>query len=83
MKISYATHADVLYLVFEDTENKCAYIELESGVVCRIDETNDRVVGVTIPDFQRRIERNGSILIPELSKGLSAEKFLQAYEEGC
>ncbi|MDR3750534.1 MAG: DUF2283 domain-containing protein [Terracidiphilus sp.] len=81
MKISYAKHADVLYLVLEDTANKCAYIELESGVVCRIDETTDRVVGITIPDFRRRIGSNEPIVIPELPMGISAEKLLLASDE--
>jgi uncharacterized protein YuzE len=83
MRIKYATHADVLYLVFEDTTNKCAYIELESGVVCRVDEVTDRVVGITVPDFSRRTGNNQTLSIQELSRGLSAEGFLQAHEEEC
>jgi uncharacterized protein YuzE len=82
MRISYAQHADVLYIVFADTPNLCAYVELDSGVICRIDETTDKVVGVTIPDFKRRVANNENILIPELESGLSAEKLLQEYQAG-
>lgn len=77
MKISYALHADVLYVVLADTPNRCAYIELESGVICRVDEATDKVVGITIPDFKRRVENGESFLIPELEGGLSAERLLQ------
>jgi uncharacterized protein YuzE len=77
MKISYAPHADVLYIVFEDTSNQCAYVELESGVICRIDEVTDKVVGITVPYFRRRGEEKEPINITELTEGLSAKKFLQ------
>jgi uncharacterized protein YuzE len=80
MRISYAQHADALYLVFEDTENKCSYIELDSGIICRVDEVSDRVVGITIPDFLRRTERKELLLIPELTTGIPAEQFLQALD---
>jgi uncharacterized protein YuzE len=80
MKIDYALHADVLYVVFADTRNRCAYVELDSGVICRVDEITDKVVGITVPDFKRRIENRESILIPELEEGLSAEKLLQEYQ---
>jgi uncharacterized protein YuzE len=82
MKISYATHADVLYIVFEETTNKCVYSEVESGVICRIDETTDRVVGITIPYFRRRAEKNETFSIPELAEGISAERLLEMLEEG-
>jgi uncharacterized protein YuzE len=80
MKVNYAQHADVLYVVFADTSNLCAYVELDSGVICRVDETTDKVVGITIPDFKRRVANNESILIPELDDGLTAEKLLQEYQ---
>lgn len=81
MKLSYATHADVLYIVFEETANKCAYVETESGAVCRIDETTDRVVGITIPYFKRRAAAGETITIPELPEGLSARSLLQSLHE--
>jgi uncharacterized protein YuzE len=77
MKLTYSKHADVLYLKLEDTQNKCAYIELDSGVICRIDETTDRVVGLTIPDFSRRTDSGDSIVVPELIEGISAGDLLQ------
>ena len=79
MKVSYAPHADVLYIVFTDVPHRCVYVELDSGIVCRIDETTDKVVGVTIPDFRRRVERGEEIKIPELDDGISAERFLQEH----
>lgn len=81
MRINYALHADVLYVVFTDTPNRCAYIELDSGVICRVDETTDKVVGITVPDFKRRVENNESIQIPEFEDGLSAERLLQEYQQ--
>jgi uncharacterized protein YuzE len=80
MKVNYAQHADVLYVVFADTPNLCAYVELDSGVICRVDEITDKVVGITIPDFKRRVANNESIIIPELDDGLPAEKLLQEYQ---
>ena len=81
MRINYALHADVLYVVFADTQNRCAYVELDSGVICRVDEITDKVVGITVPDFKRRVENKESIQIPELDGGVSAEKLLQEYQE--
>ena len=81
MRINYALHADVLYVVFTYTTNPCAYIELDSGVICRVDETTDKVVGITVPDFKRRVENNESIQIPEFEDGLSAERLLQEYQQ--
>lgn len=66
MKLSYAAHADVLYIVFEETPNKCVYVETESGVVCRTDEVTARVVGITIPHFKRRVAAGEPITIPEI-----------------
>lgn len=78
MRISYANHADVLYIVFEETPNKCVYVEMESGIVCRIDEKTDRVVGITVPDFSRRAERGEEIAVPGLNIGIPAEGLLHA-----
>lgn len=79
MKVSYAPHADVLYIVFEETANACAYVELESGIICRVDDVTDRVVGITVPFLRRRADRHEEIKIPELNLGLSAEGLLHAY----
>jgi len=80
MRITYASHADVLYIVLHDVSHNCAYIELDSGVICRVDESTDKIVGVTIPDFKRRLEKEGPILIPELDDGISASRLLQEYQ---
>ena len=79
MKISYASGADVLYIVLKDFPLKCAYIETDSGIVCRIDEEHDRVVGITVPDFLRRVNRGEKIDIPELDDGIPASRFLQNF----
>jgi hypothetical protein len=50
-------------------------------VICRVDETTDKVVGITVPDFKRRVENNESIQIPEFEDGLSAERLLQEYQQ--
>ena len=80
MRIDYAQHADVLYIVLDDVSHRCVYVELDSGVICRVDETTDKVVGVTIPDFKRRIEKEKTVLISELTDGISAEMLLQEYQ---
>jgi uncharacterized protein YuzE len=77
MKVTYATHADVLYIVLQDVPSNCAYVELESGAICRVDESTDKVVGITIPDFKRRMDKEGSIIIPELVDGISAASLMQ------
>ena len=82
MRISYAKRADVLYIVLHETEHSCVYIELESGVICRIDETTDQVVGITIPDLTRRAEHDETIEIPELDEGMSAARLLQEHHGG-
>lgn len=81
MRINYALHADVLYVVFTDTQNRCAYVELDSGVICRVNEITDKVVGITVPDFKRRVQNKESILIQELDEGLSSEKLLHEYRK--
>ena len=78
MRISYANHADVLYIVFEETPNRCVYVEMDSGIICRIDEKTDRVVGITVPDFRRRVELHEEIYLPELNIGIPAEGLLHA-----
>ena len=77
MKISYAAHADVLYIVFTDDAGPCAYVELDSGVICRINESTDKVVGITIPHFRRRSENGDVFVIPELTEGIAADKLLE------
>jgi uncharacterized protein YuzE len=77
MTFDYADHADVLYVTFSETKNKCIYVEIESGVICRIDEASNQIVGLTITDFMRRLRDGIPINIPELHKGLSASNFWQ------
>lgn len=77
MKISYAQHADVLYWTLQQTSAKCAYAEIAPGIVCRIDETTNKIVGITITDFMRRLSSGEKIVIPELDDGLSADSLLQ------
>lgn len=81
MRVSYAQHADVLYIVFRDAVTPCVYVELESGVICRIEESTDQIVGITIPYFQRRTANKEAVLIPELDAGLSADKLLLESED--
>lgn len=77
MRVKYAQHADVLYIVFSDPSDKCVYVELDSGIICRINEFNEQVAGITIPDFLRRVQRNETIEIPELAGSLSAARLLE------
>ena len=77
MTFSYAAHADVLYITLQETKAKCTYAEISQGIVCRIDESQNKVVGITITDFSRRLKSGEPISIPELNEGLSADSLLQ------
>jgi uncharacterized protein YuzE len=79
MTFDYADHADVLYVTFVETKNKCIYVEIDAGVICRIDETKNLVVGITIVDFFRRATNGDPVKIPALRDGLSADQLLQFY----
>jgi uncharacterized protein YuzE len=77
MTVKYAERADVLYITFLETTAACTYAEVEPGIVCRIDEARNQIVGITIMEFARRIKGGKSISIPYLKEGLSAESLLQ------
>lgn len=77
MKVTYARRADVLYLVFEETERRCEYVESDSGVIYRVDPVTERIVGITIPDFSRYVDDNKTLEIPEIMEGLPARQLLQ------
>jgi uncharacterized protein YuzE len=76
MRTHYAKRADVLYIVLEDTKNPCAYMELESGTICRVDETTKRVVGITIPDFSRIASAGEGVSIPGLQGSLAVDRLI-------
>ena len=62
--VGYSVRADVLYITFEETTSPCVYIETGNGIVCRINEADDKVVGVTIRDFLRHVKNNDDLSIP-------------------
>jgi len=80
VKVNYSVRSDVLYVVLEETEAPCVYIETGNGIVCRMSETNGRVVGVTIRDFLRHVKNNDDLSVPGLHTGLPIEDFLQYCE---
>lgn len=77
MKINYSVRSDVLYVILEETDAPCVYIETGNGVVCRMNENDGRVVGVTIRDFLRHVKNNDDLSVPGLHTGLPIDKFLQ------
>ena len=77
MTVSYSKRADVLYITLEETDERCLYLEVGSGMVCRISESTDRVVGVTIRDFLRHVQSGDNLTIPGLEHGLPVERLLE------
>jgi uncharacterized protein YuzE len=63
MKLSFDAKADVLYCSFGDPTEAIA-VELENGVVVRLNPETDEVVGVTVIDFLKRSLASGTILLP-------------------
>ena len=79
MKISYSKHADVLYIVLSATANHCNYVELPNGIIMRIDDDSQQVVGVTIYNFMQKMERGERLSIPEIGDDLSSAALLNLY----
>jgi uncharacterized protein YuzE len=79
VKISYSKHADVLYIVLSATANHCSYVELPNGIITRIDDDSQQVVGVTIYNFMQRMEEGERLSIPEIGDDLSGAALLSQY----
>jgi uncharacterized protein YuzE len=75
--VSYSKRADVLYITLEETDEQCLYLEVGSGIVCRVSEPMERVVGVTIRDFMRHVQNGDDLTIPGLEHGLPVERLLE------
>jgi len=75
--VSYSKRADVLYITLEETDEVCVYLEVGYGMVCRISESTNRVVGVTIRDFLRHVQSGDDLTIPGLQYGLPLDKLLE------
>ncbi len=79
MTISYDQIADVLYITFAKPNANVIYLEVDGGIL-RLDEETNKVIGITIPFFQEKIESGeqmdlpgvGMLAFSELSKGLVA-----------
>lgn len=81
MKISYSKHTDVLYIVLSANANHCSYVELPNGIITRIDDDSQQVVGVTIYNFMRRMEEGERLSIPEIGEDLSGTELLSLYAQ--
>ena len=81
MNIEYDSDSDVLYLTFDDAECQRAYVENERGDILIIDKINDRVVGCTIPFALYRLQRDGSLLIPEIGPVSLNDKLQQLIDQ--
>lgn len=77
----YDKEADVLYISFGKPK-KAIGIEIEAGDVVRIDPFNDKIVGITIIDFDSRYGSRPGRTITEKAKGIVAE-ILSKFEEYC
>jgi len=64
MILDYDDEADVMYIVFEETEAPCSYAENQNGDLLRIDKKSMRVVGCTVPFFSARVKEKGHVDIP-------------------
>jgi len=79
MKISYSKRSDVLYIVLATTANPCTYVEIPGGIITRIDDVTERVVGITIYSFMDKVESGERLSIPELGEDLSGISLLGLY----
>ena len=62
LKINYDTKADVLYCSFGDPQEAIS-IEMDDGIILRLNPENDNVVGFTVVDFSKRFaEHPGRML---------------------
>ena len=75
MRLNYAQRADVLYIVLTETASPCVYLEVEPGIVCRVDEEREMVVGITVANFNERAK--AGLDIPMLVSGISAGNLLR------
>ncbi len=80
MTVSYSKRSDVLYIVISKPDHACRYVELPGGVITRIDESTEKVVGVTIYGFMAKIESGAKISIPEIGDDLSGITLLNLYQ---
>ncbi len=77
MKVSYNKRADVLYVIISTPPHACRYVEIPGGVIARVDEATQQVVGVTIYNFMQRSGEGERFSIPEIGDDLSGEALLK------
>ncbi len=64
MKLSFDTKADVLYCSFGEPREAIG-VELENGVIVRLNPETDEVVGYTVVDFLKRfLDDHTAITLP-------------------
>lgn len=74
MKIKLTERSDVLHITLVATENHCESVEAGPGIICRIDNITQEVVGITVMDFSERARKG--FLIPDLIAGIPAANLL-------
>lgn len=79
MDISYNKHADVLYIVLSSTPHHCTYVELPGGIITRVDDETNKVVGVTVYNFSNKMQSGESISIPQVGLDMSGLSLLAAH----
>jgi uncharacterized protein YuzE len=77
----YDKESDVLYISF-GKPRKAIGIEIEAGDIIRIDPFNDKIVGITLIDFDVRYGNRPGRTIKEKAKGIMTE-ILEKFKEYC
>jgi hypothetical protein len=77
MKLYYDDYADVLYVTFDESLNRCIYVDSPSGAILRISEETGQLASATIPFFSRRAE-SGDLDFPELAGASLPAGFLKS-----
>jgi len=63
LNFDYDQESDVLYCSFGRPVRAIGH-EIAEGVVIRVDETTNKVVGITLTDFSRRFTHSQSWSVP-------------------
>lgn len=75
--VSYDSEADVLYLSIGDPSSAVHFEESAEGHALRYDE-NGRLVGITIVNARRLLEREGAVVVTPPQLRLDADELAPA-----
>ena len=74
MTIKLAERSDVLHITLIETNHECSWVEAGPGIVCRVDDESNEIVGMQILSFTQRAREGLSL--PDLISGISAAHLL-------